>query len=205
MTARIGAAALAGVVGPIWLGTTITALSVVDAAFMASLGWHPIEHPTMDWPSGLALGPHGAWMTAAFVGCGALLPLFAAGLRPAFGASGLVRAGSALITASGIAMLLLGFPTDPTLADGPRTWHGLLHDAAFVLLGLSLFPAMIALSGAWWHQAGWRPLALYSLATMLLSAPAFALKGALFYLFLAAMCAWFVVVAVCLWRRGHKR
>jgi hypothetical protein len=193
-------APLAGALGSAWLAATITALSVVDAAFMRSLGWHPLERPTMDWPSGLALGPHGGWMVAAFAGCGALMLVFARGLGQQVGEQRLARSGARLLIGSGCALLLLSFRTDPTLAGGPRTWHGLLHDAAFVLLGLTLLPALVVLGAGFWRIPGWRWLSVYTLATLALAAPAFVLKGALFYGFLGAMAAWFVILSVQLWR-----
>lgn len=200
-------AALGGVVGPLWLGGTFAALSVVQYDFMRGLGWHPLSAPTMDWPSGLALGPHGAWMTAAFVGCGVLLPPFAVALHRALGPGGggqgsSKRAGygPALLAASGIALALLAAPTDPTLAGGPRTAPGLLHDAAFVLLGLTLLPAMALLGLRFWRTPGWRGHAIYTWLTIALAAPTFVLKGAAFYLFLAAALTWFVVTAARLLR-----
>jgi hypothetical protein len=196
------AAALGGVAGPLWLGGTIAALSVAQYEFMRGLGWHPLGAPTMDWPSGLALGPHGAWMTAAFAGCGALLPPFALALHRALGASG-GRAGygPALLAAAGVAMALLASPTDPTLAGGPRTPAGLLHDAAFVLLGLTLLPALLLLGLRFRRSPGWRGHAAYTWLTVALAVPTFVLKGAAFYLFLGAALAWFVVTAARLLRR----
>ena len=187
-------AGLAGVIGPLWLGGTIAALTFIEYDFLRSLRWHPIDAPTVDWPSGLALGPQGGWMVAAFVGGGALLPLFAWGLQRG------IRAGSALgpvlLAAAGVALALLGFKADPTYIPTPRTWQGSVHDGAFVLLGLTLFPAMLALAARFRRDPHWRGQATYTLATLLLAAPAFAIKGAAFYLFLLAIMVWFVVTGV---------
>ncbi len=198
----IRGAAAAGVVGPLWLGGTIAALSVVQYDFMRGLGWHPLAAPTLDWPSGLALGPHGSWMTAAFVGCGALLPPFALALHRAVGRTPRGWAGPALLAAAGGGMALLASPTDPTLAGGPRTAAGLVHDAAFVLLGATLLPAQALLGARFRHDPAWRGHAAYTWLTVALALPAFVLKGAAFYLFLAASLSWFVVTAARLLGRG---
>jgi hypothetical protein len=194
----------AGIAGSLWLAATITTLSVAEYDFMRGLGWHPLASPTIDWPSGLALGPHGNWMVAAFVGCGALLPVFARGLEHAVGQTLVGRTGARLVAGAGVAMLLLGFKTDPTLAGGPRTWHGLLHDAAYALLGLLLLPAFVALGLRFRQLSRWRVVGAYTIATIALAAPAFVLKGALFYAFLIAMLAWFTVVSLMLWRAAKR-
>ncbi|MBC8162816.1 MAG: DUF998 domain-containing protein [Roseiflexaceae bacterium] len=187
-------AALAGVVGPLWLGGTIAALTVVEYEFLRSLRWHPIDAPTVDWPSGLALGPQGIWMVAAFVGGGALLPLFAWGLQRGVRRGAVL--GPLLLGVAGVALALLGFKADPTFLPTPRTWQGSVHDLAFVLLGLTLFPAMLFLAQRFRGDARWRGHAGYTLATLLLAAPAFALKGAAFYLFLLAIMLWFVATGL---------
>lgn len=189
--------ALAGIVGPLWLGGTIATLTLFQYDFQRSLGWHPLHAPTVDWPSGLALGPYGGWMIAAFIGSGSLLIVFASRLGQHLEGA---RRAAFLLTAAGVALALLGFKTDPTFLPTPRTWHGALHDAAFVLLGLTLFPAMLLLTARFRADPRWRGHAAYTLATLLLAAPAFAIKGLAFYVFLAAMIGWFVATAARVWR-----
>jgi len=187
-------AAVAGIIGPLWLGGTIAALTVAQDSFMRELGWDPLRAPTMDWPSGLALGPHGAWLTAAFLGCGALLVPFASGLEQDLPPGS--RVGPRLLALSGAALALLAFPTDPTLAGGPRTVPGLIHDGAFVLLGLTLLPGMVLVGARMLRDQAWRAHGLYTLATIGLAAPAFVLKGPAFYLFLAAALGWFLATGI---------
>ena len=196
-------AACSGVAGPLWLGGTIAVLSAVQYDFMRGLGWHPLDAPTLDWPSGLALGPHGAWMAAAFAGCGALLVPFAMGLSRALGGVPGSGRGTALLAASGAALALLASPTDPTLAGGPRTVPGLAHDGAFVLLGLTLLPALALLGRSFGHNPAWRGHRAYTWATLALAAPAFVLKGGAFYLFLLAALSWFVVTGARLGRAAR--
>lgn len=74
------------------------------------------------------------------------------------------------------------------------------HDSAYVLLGLTLLPGMFLLATELHHRERWRSLALPTLLTMLLAAPAFALKGAAFYSFLVVILGWFLLIAGRLWR-----
>jgi hypothetical protein len=64
-------------------GITLFSLTVIEYDFMRSLGWRPLQ--VIDWPSGLALGPYGIWMTAMFILSGVLMAIFALGLRAALG------------------------------------------------------------------------------------------------------------------------
>jgi hypothetical protein len=190
-------AALAGFSGAtLFAGATI-GLSIAQYEFMRSLGWRPLADPTFDWPSGLALGPYGGLMTAAFLGGGALLALFAGGIRRAL--DPVPGAGPRFLFAAGVALMLLASPTDPTLRTTPATLTGRLHDAAFVLLGVSFLPALLLLAARFRTHPVWRNLALPTLLVALTAAPAFILKGAAFYAFLIAAHLWIIGVAARLW------
>ncbi len=190
-------------VGPVALGGTICGLTLAQYSFLRGLRWHPLYAPTTDWPSGLALGPYGWLMVVTFVGSGLLLAIFAVGLHAAIGGGSERRSGAALLVVAGIAMMLLGFKIDPTYGDTPRTLHGAVHDAAFGVLGLSLVAALVVLSRQFARHPDWRGHARYTLVTGLLVAPAFALKGLLFYLFLANTLAWIEITAMRLRRIGR--
>jgi len=73
-------AALAGMIGPLLFGSVLLVLTVVEYDFMRTLGWEPLSVATVVWPSGLALGPYGYVMTAAFLVNGLLVVVFALGL-----------------------------------------------------------------------------------------------------------------------------
>jgi hypothetical protein len=191
---------VAGVSGPLLLGGTILTLTLRQQAFLRSLGWDPLLAPTVDWPSGLALSPDGPWMLAAFLGSGALLSVFAAGLHRHLAASGKPPWGTRLLGVAGLALALLAFKTDPTYLPTPRTLAGALHDGAYVLLGLSLLPGMLLLAAELRHRELWRALALPTLVTVLLAALAFVLKGMAFYGFLALILGWFLLMAARLWQ-----
>jgi hypothetical protein len=94
-----------------------------------------------------------------------------------------------------IAMVGLTFTTDPTIRTTPHTWHGLLHDSFFVLLGFTMMPAMILLGLAFRKDAHWENLALYTWLTVALAIPTFWLKGAAFYVFLLIVLIWCEVIA----------
>ena len=182
--------------GPVLFASVLTVLTFVRYDFLLSLGWHPINDPTFDWPSGLALGKFGWMMTSTFIISGSLMTLFAYRLFLDLQVGFSSRLGTLLFACAGIALAMLAFTTDPTIRDTPATWHGRLHDLSFVLLGLTLFPAMIVLGFAFRKDEKWKSLSLYTWLTLCLAAPAFALKGAAFYVFLFAILVWNEVAAL---------
>lgn len=191
---RIRLAVLAGILGPGLLGSVITILTIVEREFMRSIGWR-LGAP-LDWPSGLALGPYGWIMTLTFLLCGLLILLFASGLRLR-----LPRIRSAdisiwLLVLAGVGMIGLISPTDRTLQTTPRTWHGILHDASFVVIGLTLMPAMILLGFVFRRDERWKNLAVYTWITVALAIPTFWMKGFAFYIFLFAILVWCEVIAL---------
>lgn len=195
-TRKIGA--VAGMVGPALFGIVVLALTLAQYAFMRSLGWDPILRPTFDWPSGLALGPFGWIMTITFIVCGVLMSAFAWGLRAELrDMPGQI--GTILLTWAGVAMMGLAFSTDRTIAPLPITWHGRLHDLAFMALGLMLIPAMILLAISFHNHGRWKRLSTVTWLTFALAMPTFAIKGIVFYAFLAVMLIWNELAAVRLW------
>ena len=188
-------AARAGMIGPLLFGIILVSLSTLKYDFLLSLGWHPFRAPTLDWPSGLALGDHGWIMTATFIISGLMMILFASGLRLSLPPVRASRTGTLLLSLAGLALMGLVFPTDPTLTTITRTWHGLLHDAAFVVLGLTLMPAMILLGFAFRKTNRWSDLSKYTWITVALALPTFWLKGAAFYVFMLAVLIWCEVIA----------
>ncbi len=185
---------VAGILGPLWLAATVLILTIIQYDFMRGLGWHPLDHPTLDWPSGLALGPYGIFMTLAFLGCGLLLFFFGQGIAAIIPMKHTLVPRFMML--AGLAMTLLSFPTDPTLAAQPRTFSGYIHDTAFVLLGLSLFPALLLFARHCSRQAAWKYFGIYTWITLFCIIPAFILKGLAFYVFLIGILLWFVVLSL---------
>jgi hypothetical protein len=97
-----------------------------------------------------------------------------------------------LLALSGLALAAPAFTTGPTtLADDtPATWHGRLHDLFFVLLGLTLLPAMLILWKTFQDDIHWRGYGIYTWLNAALAIPAFIVKGAAFYIFLFSVLLW---------------
>lgn len=184
-------ASLAGILGPILFALVITGLTVAQADFMRTLGWNPTG-PVIDWPSGLALGPYGWLMTVTFFVGGALMAFFAYGLKLALNE----KLATTLLMVAGFAMMGLIFTTDPTLTTVRKSWHGLLHDSFFVLLGLTLMSGMLLLGRMFQKQEHWKNLSIYTWITLALILPTFWLKGVFFYVFLLAILTWSAIVAL---------
>lgn len=181
--------------GPILFALVLVTLTIVQYDFLRGLGWHPINDPTFDWPSGLALGPYGIVMTATFIISGLLIALLALRLKADLKPAATSQAGSVLLVLSGLALASLAFTTDPTIRSTPATWHGRLHDLSFVLLGLTLFPSMIVLGFVFQQNGSWKKFSLYTWLTVACAIPAFILKGAAFYVFLLAILFWIETLA----------
>ena len=101
--------------------------------------------PVRDSVSEAAIGPGGWVQIANFLVTGALMVVFAAGVRRAVSpwTSGLVAVFGAGLMLAGV------FVTDPT-PDGPTTWHGGVHNGvSLVVFG--------ALTAACFTAARWRP------------------------------------------------
>ena len=186
----------AGMIGPAWFGFILITLTILKYDFLRSLGWDPIHAPTFDWPSGLALGDYGWIMTLTFLLSGLMLTVFASGLRLSLPRSRWTFYSTFALSLAGIFLAGLAFTTDPTIRSTPATWHGRLHDASFVMLGLTLTAAMLLLGFAFRQSAAWRGLSLFTWLTVALTGPTFALKGAAFYLFLLLILIWNEIVAI---------
>jgi len=183
-------------IGPVLFAIVLVTLTFVKYDFLLSLGWHPINDPTFDWPSGLALGRFGGVMTATFIITGFIMAIFALRLFFDLKLTPASKLGTTLMAFAGLFLAALAFTTDPTIRDTPATWHGRLHDLSFVLLGLTLFPAMIVLSFAFRADERWKNFAIYTWGTLALAGPAFFIKGAAFYVFLLAILVWNEVAAI---------
>jgi uncharacterized membrane protein YidH (DUF202 family) len=196
----IMAAALAGMIGPILFGTVLLALSALEYDFMLGIGWHPLTDPAGAWPSGLALGYYGPVQVANFVVSGLLLAFFSLGLhlgvRGGYGSP----LGPAFLFAAGVAMALMGFETDPIRRVGPRSMHGLIHDAAFVIFVLALLAALFSLWRRFEADPRWRGHARYTLATVILAVLLLFLPGVAYYLFIVTLLTWIEFTAIRLWR-----
>jgi hypothetical protein len=182
--------------GPILFAVVVITLSIIEYDFLRNLGWDPINDPTFDWPSGIALGPYGWIMILTFIVSGLLISLLAHYLKADLNPGSPAKIGTMLLFCAGLAMACLAFLTDPTIRDTPATWHGMLHDLSFVVLGLTLMPSMIYLGKAFHENPRWRNVVKYTWGTAALALPTFFLKGAFFYVFLLAILSWIEVIAI---------
>jgi Protein of unknown function (DUF998) len=184
-------AALTGLIGPAVFAILVTGLTFAEANFMRSIGWDPFGN-VLDWPSGLAMGPYGWLMTINFFLCGAMMAFFAYGLKLALQE----KFATTLLMLAGFAMMGLVFTTDPTIRSYPKTWHGILHDSFFAVLGVMLMSGMLLLGRVFQRDEHWKSLSIYTWGTLALVVPTFWLKGPWFYLFLSAILIWSEVVAL---------
>lgn len=183
-------AARAGMIAPALFAIVVTGLTLAEARFMRSIGWEPFGN-VLDWPSGLALGPYGWFMTITFLVCGAMMAFFAYGLKLALQE----KLATTLLMLAGLAMIGLVFTTDPTIRSYPKTWHGILHDSFFGVLGVTLMSGMLLLGHVFQQEEEWKNLAIYTWGTLALVIPTFWLKGMAFYIFLSAILVWSEVIA----------
>ena len=193
------AAALAGMLGPVLFVGVLLALTALQYDFMVGIGWRPLADPAGAWPSGLALGPYGALQDATFVVSGLLLALFSVGLSIGTTDGRSSPLGPAVLFVAGVAMALMCFETDPIHRVGPRSLHGLVHDAAFVLFVLAMLAAIFSLWRSFRKDLHWRGHARYTLATGMLAVLFLLLPGVAYYLFVVTLLAWIFVTARRLW------
>jgi uncharacterized membrane protein YidH (DUF202 family) len=196
----IMSAAVAGSIGPVLFGSVLFALSVLEYDFMLGIGWHPVANPADAWPSGLALGPYGLAQVANFVVSGILLAFFALGLHLGVRDGHGSPLGPAFLLVAGTAMALMGFETDPIRRIEPRSLHGLIHDAAYVIFVLAFLAAVFSLWRRFEAAPRWRGHARYTLATGMLAVFLLLVPGVAYYLFIVMLLTWIEVTAIRLWR-----
>jgi hypothetical protein len=173
---------------------------VLEYDFMLGIGWRPVADPAGAWPSGLALGPYGLAQVANFVVSGLLLAFFSLGIHLGATNGRDSPLGPALLFVSGTAMALMGFETDPIGRIGPRSLHGLIHDAAFVMFVLVFLAALFSLWRRFEAEPRWRPHARYTMATGTVAVLLLLLPGVAYYLFIVTLLIWIEATAIRLWR-----
>ncbi len=193
-------AGTAGILGASLFAAALVLLTIAQYEFMLSIGWRPLFDPGGAWPSGLSLGPHGWIMKLAFTISGALLMVFAVGLRRGVAGGGI---GATLVFVSGLAMAFMAFETDPILREGPRSVHGWIHDVSFVVFATSLLMGVFFLWREFGKDSGWKPYARYTLATGIIAFVCLVLSGVAYYVFIAVLLVWITATAMKLRRSGY--
>lgn len=87
-------------------------------------------------------------------------------------------------------MALMGFETDPIRRIGPRSLHGLIHDAAFVFFVTAFLAALFSPGRRFEADRRWRDHARYTLVTGILAVLLLLLPGVAYYLFIFTLLAW---------------
>ncbi len=148
--------ALGGIVGP-WLWASIVViLTFVEYDTLRSFGWTPGQDNGVNYPSSLALGSAGWLQVANFALFGVLTIALAVGLYRAVRPRRLARAGPMLVGAAGVGLVLSAFPTDHGPPDAPTTWHGTIHNLAFVVTFVPLLLAFFFLAVSFRGDPRWQ-------------------------------------------------
>jgi hypothetical membrane protein len=190
-------AALAGMIGPVMFVVIVIVLTVAQYGFMRELGWHPTGSSGVPWPSGLALGPYGWLQVLNFILFGLLVIALAVGLHRRVSGRA-AKIGTGLLMLAGVALVLLGFKTDPNLlSTGPQTLSGWIHGLAFLLLTLSLLLTCFLMGWGLRKDPLWRSYGWYSLATGMAFVVGSFIPGQIgAYVFLGVILVWVFVTAL---------
>ena len=118
------------------------------------------------WPSSLARGPHGWAQVATFLITGLLIVILAVAVRNQLPRRRASSVAVVLLAMLGVALILAAFRVDvPMLSGGsPASWHGWVHGIAFLLIIATGVLAPLTMAFAVRGDAGWRPIAVVSLA-----------------------------------------
>lgn len=117
------------------LATTLACLSMSERNFLRDSGWSPVHRTPTEWPSLLALGPHGwAFCAASSLTAGLLLLAGRAMWIARSTTTDDVLAGAIGIAAVGF--IGVAFPADYPGA-GSETWHATVHNTIYPLIPLS--------------------------------------------------------------------
>jgi ABC-type sugar transport system permease subunit len=166
--------ALAGSIGPVLFVVTVIVITVLEWDFLHRLGWHLVEDSSIVYPSATAMGPYGWLHTVNSLQVGLSIIATAIGLSRTTGA----RVGAGFVFLGGLGMVLSMFTTDGT-SDQPTTWHGVIHDLAYLLLLFSTLLGAVVLAVQLRNQARWRRVARAAIAVPIVIIATFFLAGGL--------------------------
>jgi hypothetical protein len=165
-TALRRAGALAGIVaGPFFL-VSVGLNTWASLDYLRGLRSEFVGGEQVPWPSSLARGPYGWAQVATFVITGLLIVILAVAVRDQLPRRRASSFAVVLLTLLGVALILAAFRVDrPMLSGGnPATWHGWVHGIAFLLIIATGVLAPLTMALAVRGDAGWRPIAVVSLA-----------------------------------------
>lgn len=196
--------AFVAIAGALMFPLLLVVVAAIQWDFLHERGWRVFDHGDVTWPSGTALGPHGYLQVVNFVVFG--LALLALGVALTRSLQSRRNVGAWLVGLMGVALLLSAIRIDHPSAFGgegssPETWNGVVHAVGFVLLLLATLASMITLGFQFRRDPRWADHAWVSFGAAIALPLAFlgvsAINGAVgFYLFLAILLAWVVVLAL---------
>jgi hypothetical protein len=148
--------------------TTMLALTLAELSFLRSNGWSPLRRSATEWPSLLALGPHGYLLGVAFVTCAtATLLVAVGGFHVSWSRASTLSALALPVAAFGL--LGVVFPADlPGVAH--ESWHAMVHNSLYPLIPLGTLASALLLVVD--RKLRWRRVKLFqtvNLTVMLVS------------------------------------
>jgi hypothetical protein len=165
------AGGIAGLVaGPFFL-ISVGLNSWASIDYLHGLGWAFVGGEQVPWPSSLASGPYGWVQVATFVITGLLMMVLAIAVRDQLPRRRASSFAVLLLGLSGVALILAAFRVDTSMLRGgnPDTWHGWIHEIAFLLIIATGVLAPLTMGLAVRGDRSWRPIGVVSLtATALL-------------------------------------
>jgi predicted membrane channel-forming protein YqfA (hemolysin III family) len=175
--------------------------------YLHQLGWEFVGGEQVPWPSSLARGPYGWAQVATFVITGLLIVVLAIAVRDRLPQRRASSFAFILLALLGVALLLAAFRVDvPMLSGGdPNTWNGWVHAIAFLLIIATGVLAPLTVALAVGGDAGWRPIAVVSLAASALFIVFLSLPwgNATFLLAIVTLFGWIAALAARL--ATHRR
>jgi hypothetical protein len=165
------AGGIAGLVaGPFFL-ISVGLNSWASIDYLHGLGWAFVGGEQVPWPSSLASGPYGWVQVATFVITGLLMMVLAIAVRDQLPRRRASSFAVLLLGVFGVALILAAFRVDTSMLKGgnPDTWHGWIHEIAFLLIIATGVLAPLTMGLAARGDRSWRPIGVVSLtATALL-------------------------------------
>jgi hypothetical protein len=187
------------VAGPFFL-VSVGLNTWASLSYLHQLGWEFVGVEQVPWPSSLARGPYGWAQIATFVITGLLIVILAVAVRDQLPRRPASSFAVVLLTLLGVALILAAFRVDtPMLTGGnPETWNGWVHGVAFLLIIATGVLAPLTMALAVRGDAGWRPIAVVSVAASALCVIFLFLPwgNASFLMAIITLFAWMAAVAV---------
>jgi Protein of unknown function (DUF998) len=151
-----GAVRRAARLAPAGLALVLLILSLSERDYLRVIGWTPLRRTRTEWPSVLALGPHGWVITAAFVAAGALVVAVGWWLLSAAGRR-VLHAGSILFIVMGAGVTAVALSADPPTASRV-SWHAHIHNLAYPMSIAAAIASAALFSFARSDERDWREL-----------------------------------------------